>query len=100
MIARLHKGGGILMDRKKKLIIIFSVIIVILIISSVAFFLINKNVNNTEIVNAEINKLKELPKPEVTGGTRGELGIDKNINEATIDEYLNRHDSVYRDMRM
>ena len=88
------------MDRKKKLIIIFSVIIVIFIISSVAFFLINKNVNNTEIVNAEINKLKELPKPEVTGGTRGELGIDKNINEATIDEYLNRPDSVYRDMRM
>ena len=28
------------------------------------------------------------------------MGIDKNINEATIDEYLNRPDSVYRDMRM
>ena len=45
-------------------------------------------------------KLKELPKPEVTGGSRGELGIDKNINESTIDEYLNRPDAVYRDMRM
>lgn len=88
------------MSRKKKLIIIFSVIIVILITSGLAFFLINKNLNNTELVNAEINKLKELPKPEVTGGARGELGIDKNINEATIDEYLNRPDSVYRDMRM
>lgn len=31
---------------------------------------------------------------------RGELGIDKNINEATIDQYLNRDDAVYRDMRM
>ena len=46
------------------------------------------------------NGLKELPKPEVTGGERGMLGIDKNINEETIDEYLFRSDSVYRDMRM
>ncbi len=47
------------------------------------------------------NKLSELPKPEVTGGIRGEqFGIDKNINEETIDEYLGRSDSVYRDMRM
>lgn len=42
----------------------------------------------------------KLPKPEVTGGERGILGIDKNINEETIDKYLNRSDSVYRDMRM
>lgn len=87
------------MGRKKKLIIVFSIIFVILITSGVVFFLINKNTKNTEIVNAEV-KLKELPKPEITGGARGELGIDKNINEATIDEYLNREDSVYRDMRM
>ena len=45
-------------------------------------------------------KLPTLPKPEVTGGERGILGIDKNINEETIDKYLNRSDSVYRDMRM
>lgn len=42
----------------------------------------------------------KLPKPEVTEGVRGELGIDKNINEASIDKYLNRPDSVYYDMRM
>ena len=42
-----------------------------------------------------------LPQPEVTEGIRGEqFGIDKNINEETIDQYLNRSDSVYRDMRM
>lgn len=41
-----------------------------------------------------------LPKPEVTEGERGMLGIDKNINEKTIDKYLNREDSVYFDMRM
>jgi len=46
------------------------------------------------------NNLKELPKPEVTGGERGKLGIDKNINEMTIDKYLNRDDTVYRDVRM
>ena len=42
----------------------------------------------------------ELPLPEVSEGMRGELGIDKNINESTIDNYLNREDSVYYDMRM
>ncbi|MDD4188100.1 MAG: hypothetical protein PHX04_05045 [Bacilli bacterium] len=47
------------------------------------------------------NQLKDLPKPEITDGIRGtNFGIDKNINEDTIDNYLNREDSVYRDMRM
>lgn len=87
------------MDRKKK-IIILSFIFIILIILVGVFLLINKNTTNTKVTNTEVTKLKELPKPEITGGERGELGIDKNINEATIDEYLNREDSVYRDMRM
>ncbi len=44
---------------------------------------------------------KELPKPELSEGIRGEqFGIDKNVNEETIDDYLGREDSVYRDMRM
>ncbi len=46
------------------------------------------------------SKLKTLPKPVITEGQRGQLGIDKNINEETIDKYLFREDSVYRDMRM
>lgn len=47
------------------------------------------------------NKSNELPHPEISSGIRGEqFGIDKNINEETIDNYLNRSDSVYRDMRM
>lgn len=50
--------------------------------------------------NTNSNQLSTLPKPEVTGGERGMLGIDKNINEESIDSYLNRSDSVYRDMRM
>ena len=42
----------------------------------------------------------KLPKPSLEEGLRGDLGIDKNINESTIDNYLERKDSVYRDMRM
>ena len=50
--------------------------------------------------NAKTENLAVLPKPEVSEGERGQLGIDKNVNESTIDQYLNRSDSVYRDMRM
>lgn len=46
------------------------------------------------------NRTSKLPVPEITSGLRGEFGIDKNINEETIDKYLRRSDSVYRDMRM
>ncbi len=72
---------------KKKNIIIWGVVIlaIILIVTGAFVFTSNKN---------------ELSKPEVTSGLRGEFGIDKNINEKTIDDYLGRDDSVYRDMRM
>lgn len=46
------------------------------------------------------NKVARVPKAETSGGLRGELGIDKNINEKNIDNYLGRNDSVYYDMRM
>ena len=51
-------------------------------------------------ITQHMNSLPELPKPELSEGQRGELGIDKNINETTIDDYLGRSDTVYRDMRM
>lgn len=41
-----------------------------------------------------------LPKPQLSEGLRGSFGIDKNINEKTIDRYLFREDTVYRDVRM
>lgn len=44
--------------------------------------------------------LAYLPAPELAEGERGQLGIDKNVNEATIDKYLGRKDAVYRDVRM
>lgn len=46
------------------------------------------------------SNLAVLPKPELSEGERGQLGIDKNINESTIDLYLGRPDAVYRDLRM
>ena len=52
------------------------------------------------LVNRKTSKVINLPKPELSEGLRGTFGIDKNINETTIDNYLNRSDSVYRDMRM
>lgn len=59
------------------------------------------------LIGMQVNKggnslpsLPDLPKPEVSTGQRGELGIDKNINESNIDDYLGRSDSVYVDVRM
>ena len=46
------------------------------------------------------NVLPSLPAPELAEGERGQLGIDKNINEKTIDNYLGRSDAIYRDLRM
>ena len=48
----------------------------------------------------EKEKEVALPKPEVSEGVRGDLGIDANVNEETIDKYLGMKDAVYRDMRM
>ena len=42
----------------------------------------------------ELPKTEEkIPLLEVTGGERGKLGIDKNINETNIGKYLNRPDA-------
>lgn len=67
------------------------------------FFVFNDSNNNdkpNDPKNNPSSKLPKLPKPEVTEGERGQLGIDKNINEKVIDKYLGREDAVYRDMRL
>lgn len=74
---------------KKKVCYVLGLLICLLVGGVVSYFIFNSK-----------NELKELPLPEVTGGERGQLGIDKNINEETLDEYLGREDIVYRDMRM
>ena len=65
-----------------------------------AILLLSLGLNIYNLVNRKTSKTSELPKPELSEGLRGTFGIDKNINETTIDNYLNRSDSVYRDMRM
>ena len=61
------------MKNKKVILIILSIIILVVLISVLLFFINNKQ--------------NKLPKPEVTSGVRGEFGIDKNVNEETIDNY-------------
>ena len=51
-------------------------------------------------INIYNNMEKSLPKQELEEGLRGVYGIDKNINEKTIDKYLGRKDTVYRDVRL
>ena len=62
--------------------------------------LLSAGLNIYILVNRKTSKVTNLPKPELSEGLRGTFGIDKNINEKTIDNYLNRPDTVYRDMRM
>lgn len=73
---------------KKKNIVIICLIILLILGIIIGIFIFNNQKNES------------LPIPEVTSGLRGEFGIDKNINEETIDNYLGKSDSVYRDMRM
>ena len=75
---------------KKKVCYVLSLLICLVLGGIFSYFIFNNSKST----------LKELPLPEVTGGERGILGIDKNINEETLDEYLGREDVVYRDMRM
>ena len=78
---------------KKVLIISITAIISTIVGLTVGYFIFKEDTTN--------NVEETLPKPEISEGIRGEqFGIDKNINESTIDEYLGRSDSVYRDMRM
>ena len=63
-----------------------------------------KNVNLIKLfllVSTLVGCNKSLPTPEVMDGLMGaQFGVDKNINVETIDKYLNRKDTVYRDTRM
>lgn len=72
--------------KKNKLLITVIIVLIIIVIS----FITIKFSSNTS----------KLPNPEISSGLRGELGIDKNINEDNIDNYLSREDIVFYDMRM
>ncbi len=74
---------------KNKIIIILGVMVLTLLGTTILY--------NIKLSHVE---LKPLPKQEKSEGLRGVYDIDKNINEKTIDDYLNRPDTVYRDVRL
>ena len=76
---------------KNKKILIISIITSIIIGGLLSYLVFGKTIEYTD---------KPLPAPELSEGLRGKYGINKNINETTIDNYLNRSDTVYRDVRM
>jgi len=53
---------------------------------------------NNSKANESDTPYKELPAPEPDGSSQ--FGVDKNINQETIDEWLFRSDVAYRDVRM
>lgn len=76
----------------KTIKLVITIILSILVGGILSYLIFNKSCDNNN---------SSLPKPEITEGIRGtQFGIDKNIYEETIDNYLGRSDSVYRDMRM
>ena len=91
-----EKTGTINYKKRTNVLICFITILMLIGIGVSTYFLVFDNKPNS----SEDNKLPKLPKPELAEGERGQLGIDKNINEKVIDKYLNRSDAVYRDMRM
>ena len=83
------------MNKSQKLKLFFATMIVVLFGFGIGFL-----VGGTRSQDISRGTEKPLPAPELESGQRGEFGIDKNVNESTIDNYLGRTDSVYRDMRM
>lgn len=69
---------------KKK--IVYLLVFILLVVAASGLIYYKKNV--------------ALPTPEISEGIRGDFGIDKNLNESTIDNYLHRKDVVYRDVRL
>ena len=88
---------NITMDKPRSKIskIIIAAIIIVMICVTIVLSLLTTQ-RKTETVSDG-----GLPAPELAEGIRGsQFGIDKNINESTIDRYLGRDDAVYRDLRM
>ena len=78
---------------KKSVSLVLEVVIWVLIWLCILYFLFFGWKNRCQIESP-------LPAQELSEWLRGVYGIDKNINEKTIDNYLHRSDVVYRDVRM
>lgn len=78
---------------KKSVSLALEVVIWVLIWLCILYFLFVGGKNRWQLE-------RPLPAQELSEWLRGVYGIDKNINEKTIDNYLHRTDVVYRDVRM
>jgi len=74
------------------------VVSIVLIVVMVLGFAACENTTKNENNLPSDSEYKELPLPEVDDTTQ--FGVDKNINQTTIDEWLGRSDVAYRDVRM
>ena len=79
------------MEKKSIIKLVLVIVISLFIGGLISYFIFS---------DKEIVMEKPLPKQEKSEGLRGVYDIDKNINEKTIDKYLGRSDTVYRDVRM
>ncbi len=90
--------------KKPSWVAIVAATVLVIIAAGVSWSMIHYNTKQDTAGKTQSSQTcveEPLPKPELAEGLRGQqFGIDKNINEATIDQYLHRKDSVYRDMRM
>ena len=73
---------------------------ILILLSSIVFLVFGVILGGLFWNTPKSDSLPALPAPALSEGQRGELGIDKNINESNIDNYLGRSDAVYRDMRL
>ena len=78
---------------KKSVSLVLEVVIWVLIWLCILYFLFFWWNNRCKTENP-------LPNQQLSEWLRWVYGIDKNINEKTIDNYLHRSDVVYRDVRM
>lgn len=79
------------MNKSQKLKLFFIAMIIVLVGFGIGFLV--GGTRGGQLSGTE----KPLPAGELSEGARGtDYGIDKNINEQTIDNYLGRSDTVYR----
>ena len=82
--------------QRKIVVVIFIILLGIIFVGIGSIIVYHFVIGGSEVIEPVEEK---LPKPEVDP-SRGDFGVDKNINIDTIDKYLGRKDTVYRDMRM
>lgn len=90
-----------MLDRKPKFWTVIAATALLVLTAGVGWSIYAHTYRGAESSMRPDNATDALPKPEKAEGVRGEeFGVDKNINEKTLDNYLGRDDTVYRDMRM